>query len=142
MKRVNRSLVCAITPILLFVFSQPLLAISQWSRKYKVSCTTCHTVFPRLNWYGEQFKWNGYQDPDKDEPDGDETGKTRLNDRVVLDQVGKPSDFRDSRARQWAVRMHLASCRWLQKEQAHLTFCALLGYKSAPVLRNSAEWSP
>jgi len=70
------------------VFAEPLFATAQWSRKYKTPCTTCHTVFPRLNWYGEQFKWNGYQDPDKDERDGDEQGKTRINDRLVIDQLG------------------------------------------------------
>jgi len=73
---------------LVLVFAEPLFATSQWARKYKTPCTTCHTVFPRLNWYGEQFKWNGYQDPDKDEPDGDEQGKTRINDNLVIDQVG------------------------------------------------------
>ena len=45
-------------------------AVAQWSRKYKTSCTTCHTSFPRLNYYGERFMKNGFQDPDSDEPDG------------------------------------------------------------------------
>ena len=33
-------------------------AVAQWSRKYKTSCTTCHTSFPRLNYYGERFMKN------------------------------------------------------------------------------------
>ena len=44
------------------------LAVSQWSRKYKTACATCHTVFPRLNYYGERFARNGYQDLNAAEP--------------------------------------------------------------------------
>ena len=70
---VKRMLLKLVGPVfLVLVFAEPLFATAQWSRKYKTPCTTCHTVFPRLNWYGEQFKWNGYQDPDQDEADGDE----------------------------------------------------------------------
>lgn len=36
-------------------------ATAQWSRKYGISCTACHTVFPRLNSFGEEFLKNGYQ---------------------------------------------------------------------------------
>lgn len=51
-------------------------ATSQWSRQYEVACSTCHSAFPRLNYYGEQFLRNGYQLPD--EQDGDEAGKEDL----------------------------------------------------------------
>lgn len=36
-------------------------ATSQWSRKTGLSCSSCHTVFPRLNSFGEEFLKNGYQ---------------------------------------------------------------------------------
>lgn len=50
-------------------------SVSQWTRKYKTNCQTCHTQFPRLNYYGEKFMRNGYQDPDADEADGGTLGK-------------------------------------------------------------------
>lgn len=65
-----------------------VFATTQWSRKYKTSCTTCHTVFPRLNYYGERFLRNGYQDPDSDDPDGGTLGKTKINDYLSIDELG------------------------------------------------------
>lgn len=68
-------------------------ALSQWARKYKTSCFTCHTVFPRLNFYGERFLLNGYQDPDSDKPDGDLIKKV-VNNELVLDDVTNLLGFR------------------------------------------------
>lgn len=36
-------------------------ATSQWARKTGLSCNTCHTVFPRLTSFGEEYLKNGYQ---------------------------------------------------------------------------------
>ena len=36
-------------------------ATSQWAKKFNLACNTCHTVFPRLNSFGEDFLANGYQ---------------------------------------------------------------------------------
>jgi len=30
-------------------------AIPAWSRKYQTSCSTCHAVFPKLNYFGKAF---------------------------------------------------------------------------------------
>ncbi|MBI4888469.1 MAG: hypothetical protein HY824_15340 [Acidobacteria bacterium] len=38
-------------------------AIPAWSRKYQTGCTTCHTVFPKLNYFGRAFRNNGYRFP-------------------------------------------------------------------------------
>ncbi len=38
-------------------------AIPAFARKYKTSCITCHTIFPKLNPFGEAYKINGYQFP-------------------------------------------------------------------------------
>lgn len=38
-------------------------AIPAFARKYKTSCTTCHTIFPKLSPFGEQFRRNGYRFP-------------------------------------------------------------------------------
>lgn len=51
----------------LFIFSLLVLsfqeanATAQWSRKYGISCTACHSIFPRLNSFGDEFLKNGYQ---------------------------------------------------------------------------------
>src|SRR3990172_8155644 len=47
-----------------FVGAPEAGAVSQWSRKYQVACAVCHTVVPRINYYGERFMRNGYQLPD------------------------------------------------------------------------------
>ncbi len=54
-------------------------AVSQWSRKYKTACSTCHTAIPRLNYYGERFMRNGFQDPDADALDGGTLNKEQYN---------------------------------------------------------------
>ncbi|GEM_PF-6394122 len=40
-------------------------ALPAYARKYQLSCTTCHTVYPQLNAYGHQFRRNGYRLPDE-----------------------------------------------------------------------------
>lgn len=60
-------------------------AVSQWSRKYDVSCTTCHSAFPRLNVFGEEFMQNGFQMPGTE--DGDEDGKMAIGDRLALNEL-------------------------------------------------------
>jgi hypothetical protein len=68
-----------------YLMTEEAQAIPAWSRKYDVSCQMCHTAaFPRLNEWGERFLANGYQSPD-DQPDGDDTGKSALGDRLHLD---------------------------------------------------------
>ena len=38
-------------------------AIPVFARKYRTSCTTCHTGFNKLNSFGEAFRQNGYNIP-------------------------------------------------------------------------------
>lgn len=38
-------------------------AIPAWSRKYRTSCSTCHVVYPKLNYFGKAFRNNGYRFP-------------------------------------------------------------------------------
>ena len=40
--------------------------IPAFARKYRTSCTTCHTAAPKLNVLGEAFRLNGYQFPEND----------------------------------------------------------------------------
>lgn len=44
----------------LFLLPDLLLAVPAFARRHKVSCNTCHTVFPRLKAYGEEFAGNGF----------------------------------------------------------------------------------
>lgn len=63
---------------------QEAFATAQWARKYKINCQTCHTGFPRLTYFGEQFQRNGYQLPDTQ--DGDEQ-KEKLSDTSFIDNL-------------------------------------------------------
>lgn len=47
--------------IMIVVLSTDTNATSQWAKKFGMSCSSCHSVFPRLNAFGEQFLKNGYQ---------------------------------------------------------------------------------
>ena len=44
----------------------PARAIPAFARKYQTSCLTCHTVYPKLNPFGEAFRRNGYRFPGVD----------------------------------------------------------------------------
>ena len=41
-------------------------AIPAFARKYGTSCTTCHSIYPRLNPFGEAFRRNGFRFPGAD----------------------------------------------------------------------------
>ncbi|MBI2915680.1 MAG: hypothetical protein HYY07_02335 [Elusimicrobia bacterium] len=61
-------------------------AVAQFSRKFGMNCNTCHTVFPRLTYFGEKFMRNGFQIPGSE--DGDDVGKTKSSDKLFFDQLG------------------------------------------------------
>jgi len=71
MPKSQRNLFSVITS--LFIVSIVLLcfndskAIPSFARKYKTSCQTCHSIYPKLNPFGEAFRINGYQFPQDDE---------------------------------------------------------------------------
>jgi hypothetical protein len=90
-KKLNKFFLLGLTfffaATLFLIFPRDAEAVSQWARKYKVDCTTCHTAFPRLNQFGEKFMRAGFQWPD-DEPDGDTAGKDKVSDDLFIDKVG------------------------------------------------------
>jgi hypothetical protein len=45
-----------------------LQAIPAFARKYQMTCKTCHTPFPKLKPYGDEFAANGYVIKDKEAP--------------------------------------------------------------------------
>lgn len=64
--------------------TEPAWALSQFARKTGLNCQTCHTSFPRLTYFGEQFMRNGYQMPGTE--DGDTT-KTAIGDNLFIDKL-------------------------------------------------------
>jgi len=63
-------------PVFLFVVlmfclvdCRPAQGIPAFARKYGLPCSACHESWPMLNWFGQQFKDNGYQlGNDRDAP--------------------------------------------------------------------------
>jgi hypothetical protein len=54
-------------------------AIPLFARNYKLSCTTCHIGFPKLNSFGEAFAGNGYRFSEGDLSDQNvETGDDKV----------------------------------------------------------------
>ncbi len=49
-------------------FSEEILAIPAFARKYNMTCKTCHSPFPKLKPYGDEFAANGFVLKDKDAP--------------------------------------------------------------------------
>lgn len=53
---------------LFFIFiSVDSFSIPAFARKYRTSCVTCHSTMPKLNPFGEAFRYNGYKFPIDDE---------------------------------------------------------------------------
>ncbi|MBD3382876.1 MAG: hypothetical protein GF404_11860 [candidate division Zixibacteria bacterium] len=50
------------------VFVDESSAVPAFARKYRMSCTTCHTPFPKLKPYGDDFAGNGFELEDQDAP--------------------------------------------------------------------------
>jgi hypothetical protein len=53
-------------------------AIPAFTRSFKVECSTCHTIFPELNEYGDAFLKNSYVFVNKGKKGGKETEPTPL----------------------------------------------------------------
>jgi hypothetical protein len=97
-------------------------ATSQWSRQTSLPCETCHTVFPRLNAFGEQYLRNGYEFVDNNEEyagtaGGVFVGKVehlfgfRLN---VTPLQYETNTFQEDSASEKKSRLTLGSPIWLQ----------------------------
>lgn len=54
--------------LFLFLITINSFAIPAFGRKYSMSCQTCHSPFPKLKPYGDEFAKNGYLLADKDAP--------------------------------------------------------------------------
>ncbi|HSD71571.1 MAG TPA: hypothetical protein VLE54_02215 [Thermoanaerobaculia bacterium] len=61
-RRLHWTLLCLSIGVVLFDAS-PARAVPAFSRKYQTSCQTCHAIFPKLNPFGQAFRFNGYRMP-------------------------------------------------------------------------------
>jgi len=57
-----------LTFIIFTFFAYEALAIPAFARKYNMSCKTCHTQFPSLKDFGDEFAGNGFILKDQDAP--------------------------------------------------------------------------
>lgn len=53
---------------LILICAEISYAIPAFARKYSMSCQTCHSPFPKLKPYGDEFARNGFTLADKDAP--------------------------------------------------------------------------
>ena len=57
-----------LTFIITSIISSDIFAIPAFARKYNMTCKTCHSPFPKLKAYGDEFAGNGFQLKDQDAP--------------------------------------------------------------------------
>jgi hypothetical protein len=74
---------------LLLVSARSALGVPAFARKYGTSCLTCHTVYPKLNPFGEAFRRNGYLFPGVD-------SDYVKQETVALGQDASKKDFPNS----------------------------------------------
>jgi hypothetical protein len=53
---------------IIIFFASDILAIPAFARKYNMTCKTCHTQFPALKDFGDEFAGNGFIFKDQDAP--------------------------------------------------------------------------
>lgn len=62
-------LYCVIFLAILLINCGPASALPAFARKYGLPCSSCHEGWPKLSYFGQQFKDNGYQlGNDRDAP--------------------------------------------------------------------------
>ena len=66
MKRILATTIIIVTMIV--IVAGDMFAIPAFARKYSMSCKTCHSPFPYLKPYGNEFAANGFVLKDKDAP--------------------------------------------------------------------------
>jgi hypothetical protein len=60
MKARTVSVMFLVAVVVQLIWAATSFAIPAFSRQHKTECTTCHTIYPELNEYGEAFRKNGY----------------------------------------------------------------------------------
>ncbi len=76
----NNFLITFVIFFVMILFYSESHAIPAFARKYSMSCQTCHSPFPKLKDYGDEFAKNGFVLSDKDAPRYfQETGDNELS---------------------------------------------------------------
>ncbi len=85
MKKLQKILLSSAILILLFIcLPQTAKAIPAFAKKHNLKCTACHTVFPKLNGAGREYKTNGYRL--SEELEGEVQRNQVIADDLVLDK--------------------------------------------------------
>jgi hypothetical protein len=50
--------------LVMAAFAAAAHAVPPFARKYQTSCATCHAAYPKLNYFGNAFRNNGYRYPE------------------------------------------------------------------------------
>lgn len=95
--------------VVLVASASPALAVPVFARKYQTSCQTCHTIFPKLNPFGQAFRLNGYRLPAETEEQIKETPVSLGSEahKRVFPEMVYPSDLPGGAP--FALNMKLAS---------------------------------
>jgi hypothetical protein len=64
----NTFTLTVLTFIIIAFLANDIFAIPAFARKYNMTCKTCHSPFPSLKAYGDEFAGNGFQLKDQDAP--------------------------------------------------------------------------
>ncbi len=82
-----------------------LFAIPAFARKYSLTCKTCHSPFPKLKDYGDEFAGNGFIIADKEAPrytiDTGDSFLSLLREIPVALRLEGFLTYNNSHARQW-----------------------------------------
>lgn len=87
-----------------------------WARKYNAPCTLCHTVYPRLNRTGYEFKRLGYRLPREVETNraaSQPAGSSSSHAPRVVEPAGykpKPASPESAQGRELYAKLKCASC--------------------------------
>jgi hypothetical protein len=85
--------------------SSSLYAIPAFARKYSTSCKTCHTPFPKLKPYGNEFAANGFVIADKPTPryniDTGDSFLSLLREAPIAFRLEGFMTYNNARTRRW-----------------------------------------
>jgi hypothetical protein len=91
--------------LLLQVAAVRLQAIPAFARKYSMTCKTCHTPFPKLKPYGDEFAANGFVIKDKETPryniDTGDSFLSLLREAPIAFRLEGFMTYNNSHAKQW-----------------------------------------
>ena len=56
----NKKVITILSLLFIFLVVDNISAIPAFARKYRMSCKTCHSPFPKSIDYGDEFAGNGF----------------------------------------------------------------------------------